>query len=84
MNDRDSIAIADHSDLKGLGLSRRSDEHRDVGIFCLEGSPVVSECMLHVVVRDTVLAGARLDVHVEKSTRSAATPSTFVDARKIL
>ena len=35
----------------------------DVGIVGLETSPVMSECMQHVVIGDTVLAGAGLDVH---------------------
>ena len=63
MDDRDTVSIIDHSDLQRLAGRGRSDEHRDVGIIGVEASPVVSQCMEHVVVRDTVLAGARLDVH---------------------
>ena len=63
MDDRDAVGVIDDADLQGLTVRGRSDEHRDVGIVGLEASPVVSQCMEHVVVGDTVLAGARLDVH---------------------
>ncbi len=63
MDDRDTIGVIDDADLQRLAVGGRSDEHRDVGIVGLETSPVVSECMEHVVVGDTVLAGARFDVH---------------------
>jgi hypothetical protein len=63
MDDRDAIGIIDDADLQRLAARGRSDEHRDVGIVGLEASPVVSQCMEHVVIGDTVLAGARLDVH---------------------
>lgn len=63
MDDRNTIGVIDHTDLQRLAFGRRTDEHRDVGIIGLEASPVMSECMEHVVIGDTVLAGARLDVH---------------------
>mgnify|MGYP007046912123 FL=1 len=63
MNDRDVLVVTDHPDFERPSVAGRSDEHRDAGISCLERSPVVSECMQHVVIRDTVLAGARLDVN---------------------
>lgn len=63
MDDRNAIGVIDHTDLQWLAIGGRSDEHRDVGIVGLEASPVVSECVEHVVIGDTVLAGARLDVH---------------------
>ncbi len=63
MDDRDAIGIIDNTDLQGLAARGRSDEHGDVGIVGLEASPVVSQCMEHVVIGDTVLAGTRLDVH---------------------
>ena len=47
----------------GFAVRGRSDEHRDVGIIGLEAAPVVSQFVEHVVIGDTVLAGARLDVH---------------------
>ena len=63
MDDRDAIGIIDNTDLQRLTVRGRSDEHGDVGIVGFEASPVVSQCMEHVVIGDTVLAGARLDVH---------------------
>jgi hypothetical protein len=72
VDDRNTIVVIDNSDLHRLGIGRRPDEHRDVWVISLERSPVVSECMQHVVIRDTVLAGARLDVH-ELSLRSELT-----------
>jgi len=63
MDDRNAVGVIDDTDLQRLTVRGRSDEHRDVGIVGLEPSPVVSQCMEHVVIRDTVLAGARLDVH---------------------
>ena len=63
MDDRDTIGVIDDADLQRLAVRGRSDEHRDVGIVGLEASPVVSQCMEHVVIGDTVLAGACLDVH---------------------
>lgn len=63
MDDRDAIGVIDHSDLQRFTVRGWSDEHRDVGIVGLEASPVVSQCVEHVVIGDTVLAGARLDVH---------------------
>jgi hypothetical protein len=63
MDDRNTIGVIDDTNLQGLAVRGRSDEHGDVGIVGLEASPVVSQCMEHVVIGDTVLAGARLDVH---------------------
>ena len=63
MDDRNTIGVIDNTDLQRLTLRGRSDEHRDVGIIGFEASPVVSQRMEHVVIGDTVLAGARLDVH---------------------
>jgi len=64
MDDCGAIGIIDNANLQRLTVRRRSDEHRDGGIIRLEASPVVSECVEHVVIGDTVLAGARLDVHL--------------------
>jgi hypothetical protein len=63
MDDRNAIGIIDDTNLQRLAVRGRSDEHRDVGIIGLEASPVVSQCVEHVVIGDTVLASARLDVH---------------------
>ena len=66
MNDRNAVGIIDNTNLQRLAVRRRSDEHRDVGIAGLEAAPVVSECMEHVVIGDTVLASARLDVNRDR------------------
>ncbi len=63
MDDRNAVGIIDNADLQRLAVRGGSDEHCDVGIVGLEASPVVPQCMEHVVIGDTVLAGARLDVH---------------------
>ncbi len=63
MDDRNAIGVIDDTNLQRFTVRGRSDEHRDIGIVSLEASPVVSQCMEHVVIGDTVLAGARLDVH---------------------
>jgi hypothetical protein len=75
---RDAIGVIDDADLQGLAVRGRSDQHRDVEIVGLEASPVVSQCVEHVVIGDTVLAGARLDV---RSVRRRIGPrsSTSVD-----
>jgi hypothetical protein len=66
VDDRDAIGVIDDADLQGLAARGRSDEHGDVGIVGFEASPVVSQCMEHVVIGDTVLAGARLDVYLAR------------------
>ena len=63
MDDRNTVGVIDNTDLQRLTVRGRSDEHGDVGIIGFEASPVVSQCMEHVVIGDTALAGARLDVH---------------------
>lgn len=63
MDDLEAIGVIDDADLQGFAARGRSDEHGDVGIVGLEPPPVVSQCMEHVVIGDTVLGGARLDVH---------------------
>jgi hypothetical protein len=64
VDDRDAISIIDDTDFQRLNIRGRPNEHRDVGIIGLESSPVVSECMEHVVIGDAVFTGARLDVHL--------------------
>ena len=68
MDHRCSIVVGDDGDLQRIGARRRTDEHRDRVVVGLEGSPVMSEGMEHVVIGDTVLAGARLDVHLRSVT----------------
>jgi hypothetical protein len=62
MDDRNAISVIDDADLQRLTVRGRADEHRDVGIIGFEASPVVSQGVEHVVIGDTVLAGARLNV----------------------
>src|SRR4051812_27346123 len=57
-----SLLIVDDADLERFRTAGWSDVHRDVRVIGLERLPVVAECVEHVVVADTVLAGARLDV----------------------
>jgi hypothetical protein len=64
MDDRNAVGVIDNANLQRLTVRSWSDEHRDAGIICLEASPVVSQCVEHVVIGDTVLACARLDVHL--------------------
>jgi hypothetical protein len=63
MYDGHPVVVDDDADLEWRAPSGRPDVHRHVGIIGLEGLPVVAKCMDHVVVVDTVLAGARLDVN---------------------
>ena len=73
MNNRNSICIVDDPDFKWHSIRGWSDEYCDVRIVGLESSPVVSKCVEHVVIGDTVLAGARLNVHLLRIwTRSTA------------
>jgi hypothetical protein len=43
-----------------------ADEHCDRRVVGLERTPVVAAYVAHIVVSDTVLAGARLDVHLSR------------------
>jgi hypothetical protein len=63
MDDRNTVGIIDNTNLERLTVRGWSNEHRDVGVIGLEASPVVSQCVEHVVIGDIVLAGARIDVH---------------------
>jgi len=67
MNHCRAFVIGDHPNLERLGNGRWTDEHRDRIVVGLEGSPMMSKCVQHVVVADTVLAGARLDVHANSA-----------------
>lgn len=64
VDDCHAFGIIDDSDFQRLSVCGWSNEHRDLGMVRLECSPVMSECVDHVVIGDTVLAGARLDVHL--------------------
>ena len=73
MDDRNTVGIIDNTNLERLTVRGWSNEHRDVGIIGLEASPVVSQCVEQVVIGDTVLAGARLDVHSVRLRTKQAT-----------
>lgn len=63
MDDCRAIVVSGNADLQRRAAPRRSDEHDDVRIVGVEGSPMVSVRVMHVVVWDAVLAGACLDLH---------------------
>ena len=62
MDHRCPLLIVDDADLERLRIPGGTDVHRDGWVVGLERLPVVAECVEHVVVADTVLAGACLDV----------------------
>ena len=76
MDDRLTMFVGHDTDLEGLSVLPRSDEHRELGVVGCESSPVMSIRVQHVFVSDTVLAGACLDVH----RWWILVASTFVDA----
>lgn len=63
MNHGDATIVVDHPDLQRRTGTGRADEHRDGVVVRRICPPVVSKRVQHVVVEDTVLAGARLNVH---------------------
>jgi hypothetical protein len=75
VNDCHTLVVRDHTHLERCRVRRRTDERRHVGIVGLERSPVMSKSVQHVFVGDTVLAGARSDVH-EDTQRG---PNLFVN-----
>ena len=76
MDHRSAVVVGDDTDLQRLSARRRADEHRDRVIVSLEGSPVMSKGVEHVVVGDTVLASARLDVHFSRVATNGMTVNT--------
>jgi len=71
MNHSDPRIVLDHAHLHRFTGSGRADEHGDGWIVGLEGSPVVSNSVNHVFVVDAVLAGCRLNVHLDSLRRTA-------------
>ncbi len=63
VDDGDALSVFDHTNLQRFTSSRRPNEHRDRRIVGLEGSPVMSNCVGHVIVVDAVLSCCGLDVH---------------------
>jgi len=70
VDDRLAVVIDDDANLDRCAVSTWSDEHRHRRVVGCERSPVMSIGVQHVVVSDTVLAGARLDVHLDTLTES--------------
>lgn len=58
-----TVVVVHDTDLERVSRPGWSNEHRDRRVVGLEGSPVVSECVGHVVVVDVVPACAWLNVH---------------------
>ena len=79
MDDRDAIVVNHDADLERSRRHRRPDEHRHVRVVGLERSPVMSNCVQHVVVGDTVLAGAGFDVYQTSVYGPPNRSSTDVD-----
>ncbi len=75
MNDAKAVVVGYDTDFEWVGGSGRADEQCHLGIVGFECSPVISNCVNHVVVGGTVLAGARLDVEVGRLDR----PTAFVN-----
>jgi hypothetical protein len=65
MDDRFAFGIDDDTDLDRRAISTWSDVQRHRCVVGCERSPVLSIGVHHVTVSDTVLAGARLDVHLD-------------------
>ncbi len=63
MNDRFTLIIADDPNLKRLRRPRRADIDHHVWIIRIVGPPVVSNCMQHVIIEDTVFSSTSFDVH---------------------
>jgi len=70
VDQRGAVLIGHYTDLQRFSTRRWTDEHRDRILPGLESSPVVSKGVKHVVVGNTVLAGARLDVEPQMVTTS--------------
>lgn len=66
MDHGDARLLDDDPDLERHAATRRPDEHLHGWIVCFEHKPVIAQSMHHVLIADTVLAGARIDVHSEK------------------
>lgn len=63
MNNGKSFIVVGDSNLERLAGSRWADLHRDGRVVGFERPPMVAHGMEHVIVRDTVLAGACFDAH---------------------
>jgi hypothetical protein len=79
MDDPNAIGVIDDTHFQRLTVGGRSDEHRDVGIVGLESSPVVSECVEHVVIGDTPRLRALASMSAYSDYASHLQASTSVD-----
>ncbi|WP_420435487.1 hypothetical protein [Candidatus Poriferisocius sp.] len=62
MDENRISGTTNHDDFEGLNTHGRPDIYRNRSVVSAVGGPVVLQCVLHVFVGDTVLAGARHDV----------------------
>ena len=76
MDHRSAVIVGDDADFQRDGARRRTDEHRHSVVIGLERLPVMSKGVKHVVVGDTVLASARLDVHFSRVATNEWTVNT--------
>jgi len=76
VDDRFAFVIDDDTDLKRRAVSTWAYEHRHRSVVGSESSPVMPIAVQHVFVSDTVLAGARLDVHLDTLTRRSRNVNT--------
>lgn len=72
MNHGSPLIIGDDTNLQWRTSGRRANQHHDCRVICFECPPMVSQCVNHVFIGDTVFACARLDVH-QSHNISAAT-----------
>jgi hypothetical protein len=57
VDDGHTLVVLDDTNLQRFAVAGRPDEHRDRRVVGLKGSPVMSNCVDHVVVVDIVLSG---------------------------
>jgi len=57
VDDGHALVVFHDTNLQRFAVTGRPDEHRDRRVVGLKGSPVMSNCMDHVVVVDAVLSG---------------------------
>ncbi len=65
MDDRFAFVIDNDTNLDRRAIPTWPDVQRHRRVVGCERSPVLSIGVHHVIVSDTVLAGARLDVHLD-------------------
>jgi hypothetical protein len=78
VDDGHALVVLNHTDLQRLSSHRRSDEHRHRRVVGDERSPVMSNCVEHVVVVDAVLS-AEGSTSTNAGYSPSARSSTSVD-----